>query len=329
MSIHPLQPITRRLLFLDAPLPEVAVRSMAVVSASEAETLSFGVTGAGDPLSDADAILTWRASIDGAIIARAERCLLIVVLGPGMGPRAPKIDLEAARRVGIYVASVPDYASDDWARESMALIETAAAAAGLDLTRRGLRLGIVGLGQVGRAVARLAGKRGMELWAHDPFCPKNPFHVLGARPAPLEELLGLAQAVSLHVPLGPATRGMLNAERLNLLQRGTALVNAAAPELIDLAALAEALARGRPAVAAFLAETALPADHPLSRAPGLIQRPGQAGTTSEAWREALSRALRIVRLTCRGGRPPHLLIDPPCPRQVERLTVPDGELPDA
>jgi D-3-phosphoglycerate dehydrogenase len=292
-------------------------------------------------LPGADAIVTWHASVDAEMIAHAEHCLVIVILGPGCGPHAPRVDLEAARRAGIYVASIPDYASDGWAEETMALIEEVAATAGLGLALkpgpgqtpkpalRGVRLGIVGLGQVGRRVARLARARGMELWAHDPFCPENPFHVLGVRPAPLEDLLGLAQVVSLHVPLGPATRGMLNADRLNLIQRNTALVNASAPELIDLAALAGSLQRGRPAVAAFLGELTLPAEHPLSRLPGLIQRPCRADMTEEAWREALSRALRIVRSTCRGERPPHLLIDPPCPRQAEQPIMPDGALPDA
>jgi phosphoglycerate dehydrogenase-like enzyme len=292
-----------------------------------------------DNPAEADAIVTWRAGVDAGTIARAGRCLAIIIAGPGCGPGAPRVDLEAARAAGIYVTSVPDYASEGWAAENMALIGKVAVAAELaegnesnyehehehehenksgtletSVNLRGIRLGIVGLGQVGRRVARLARRRGMELWGHDPFCPENPWKVLGVEPAPLEELLGIAQIVSLHVPLGPATRGMLHADRLNLLQRRTALVNAAAPELIDLAALPSALDRRRPAVAAFL--TAPETSLPFPAHPHLIHRTTDAASTPAARAEALRRAIDIARMTCRGDRPPHLLIDPPCPRQV-------------
>jgi phosphoglycerate dehydrogenase-like enzyme len=268
-----------------------------------------------DP-ADADAILIRREEVDAELIARAERCLVIVHLGPGCGPEVARVDLEAARRAGIYVASVPDYASDGWATETMDLIDEASMLAGIGPRTRGVRLGIVGLGQVGRRVARLARARGMELWGHDPFCPENPWNVLGVRPAPLEELLGMAQIVSLHAPLGPATRGMLDATRLNLLQRGTALVNAAAPELIDFAPLARAMRRGRPGATVFLMPPESALDAELAATPNVIQRPATAGETPEARREALRRAIDIARRTLRGERPPHLLIDPPCPRQA-------------
>jgi phosphoglycerate dehydrogenase-like enzyme len=245
--------------------------------------------------------------------------MLIIVLGPGAGPDAPQIDLEAARAAGIYVTSIPDAHTSEWANESLELLNGALHLAGrTEKPLRDLRLGIIGFGQVGREVARLAGKQGARLWAHDPFSQRNPYDVFNVQSAPLEEILGIAQAVSLHVPLGPATRGMLNRKRLSWLQTGSVLVNTASPRLIDLEALAMSLKRGKPAAVAFNTDlaTILPPDHPLLSAPNLIHRAARAGTGPEADKRLVSRAQEIIKQTWNGNRPKHLLIDPPCPRHA-------------
>lgn len=92
----------------------------------------------------------------------------------------------------------------------------------------------------------------MRVIAFDPFAPEEAFAFQRVDPVPsLEELLGAAQVVSLHLPLIGATRGLLCAERLRLMAPGSLLLNLSAAALVDLAALRPALDSGHPAAAAF------------------------------------------------------------------------------
>src|SRR5437773_2115238 len=114
---------------------------------------------------------------------------------------------------------------------------------------RGKTLGIVGLGRIGMEVARRARAFGMEIVAHDPFVSTTVAKEQGIRMAKLEELYGAADYITLHVGLTPQTTGMINAQSLKKMKRGVRLVNCARGELVDEAALVQALKQGRVAAA--------------------------------------------------------------------------------
>ena len=145
-------------------------------------------------------------------------------------------------------------------------------------------LGIVGLGSIGRLTARKAAAMGMSVVAHDPqLAPDSP----AWKDAPsrsLEELLRESDAVSLHIPLTPETRGLLGRERLALMKRDAVVINTARGGIVDEAALAAMLREGRLGGAALdvFENEPLAAGSPLVGAPRLLLTPHIAGVTLEA-----------------------------------------------
>lgn len=308
---------------LNAPGPGAPEREVLAARGIDAELIDLGASGAAldpDHLARADFILTWRRAVDAAMLEQARRCLLVVHYGPGAGLGVARVALEAARRLGIYVTSVPDFAPDAWADQTFDLLEQlrreipGAAARPLDR----LRLGLVGLGSVGRRVARRARALGMQVWACDPFVSQDSFDQEGVQRADLATLVGISDVLSLHLPLGPATRGMLGEENLPLCKAGAVLINSSAAELVALGALAEGLRRGRPAAAAFDRDPAeiLPAGHPLLGHEKIIHSSSPAGASPDAALACRRRVAELIALVLRGNRSPHLLIDPPCPRHI-------------
>ena len=315
------------LLILDAPPgPSDVEEQVLRAGGLDPNVIGPGVSDSGaltDAAARADIVLTRTRPIDAEMIGRAERCLMMIHYGPGAGAHTARVDLDAARRAGIYVASIPDAASDAWALHTIKAIEhlirqypTAA-----PRFKRPWRLGVVGFGQVGIRVARLARERGMEVWAHDPFVAAERFDNERCRRAQLHELMGIADVVSLHVPLSPATQGMISANEFALLRRDSLLVNLSSPGLIDLDALATAMQRGRPLAVTFNEEL-LPwvgANHPLLSNPAVDMHAWDHQNDPDAALQCRRRAAELIMVLARGERPPHLLIDPPCPRHVLRL----------
>lgn len=321
-----MNPMESTVLVLDAPPAavgaELEVYAANGVAVRVVDAAEMGADEFESELARAAILQTWRAPVDAAMLERARRCLLVAQYGPG-GKNAPAIDMEAARRLGIYVTSIPDFATDDWADETMLLM--------LDCLRRtpafpirsleGLRLGLIGMGQVGRTVARRAKACGMELWGHDPFAGKDIFENEGVRPAPLEEMLGIVDVVSPHLPLSEATEKILSVPQLRCMKRDSVLISTADPALIDLDALADSMRDGRPFVAAFDEDLSafLPPDHPLLSIATLRHGPRRAGTSRQCAEALRRRAAQVVLHLLRGNRPAHLQIDPACPRHALQL----------
>ena len=112
--------------------------------------------------------------------------------------------------------------------------------------------GVVGLGRIGSAAALRAKALGMDVVFYDPFKPDGYDKALGVRRAEsLEELLGQVYVLSLHCPLTPQTRHLVNAETLGRMPRGSYLVNTARGEVVDVDAIPDALASGQLAGAAI------------------------------------------------------------------------------
>jgi (S)-sulfolactate dehydrogenase len=253
-----------------------------------------------DALADADALIVRnKTRVDGELVAAARRLRVIGRLGVGLD----NIDLDACAARGIEVIpatganalAVAEYVMS----AAMALLRgaqasTSAVAAGewprasLSNGRElaGKTLGIVGFGSIGRETARLGRALGMSLIGFDAHIPAASAMWAERETAPrgLDDLLRDADVVSLHVPLTPATRNLIDASRLDSMKSDAILINTARGGIIDENALAAALEAGRIGGAALdVFETEpLPAGSPLARCRNLILTPHIAGVTRES-----------------------------------------------
>ena len=170
------------------------------------------------------------------------------------------VDLAVAKRLGLSVVRVPAYSPHAVAEHAVALILSLNrhlhraynrtrdgdfslhGLTGFDLV--GKTVGIVGTGQIGATFAKIMAGFGCTLLAYDPF-PNPQVEALGARYLSLDELLAQAQIISLHCPLTPETKYLINAQSLATLQPGAMLINTGRGALVDTAALIDALKSGQ------------------------------------------------------------------------------------
>jgi phosphoglycerate dehydrogenase-like enzyme len=145
---------------------------------------------------------------------------------------------------------------------------------------RGRRLGIVGFGRIGSAVARRAQGFGFEVVAHDPLVAGDVLRAAGVEPVGLDELFATSDAITLHAPLTAETRSLVGAERLAQVKPGLVLVNTSRGGLVDLAALDAAVEDGRIAAVGLDVLEDEP-DPDLDRT--LFQRPNVLLTPHLAW----------------------------------------------
>jgi D-3-phosphoglycerate dehydrogenase / 2-oxoglutarate reductase len=232
------------------------------------------------------------------------------------------VDVDGAQRRGVWVCNVPDYCVEEVADHALALVlsllrgvvvlDREVRAGGWDwkaageLRRiRGTRLGVVGLGRTGRALVERASALGFEVWGTDPALADDGIAAVGARPAPLRELLAACQAVSLHVALTPETERLVGAEELALMPDGAVLVDTARPQLVDLEALRRELESGRLGGAALDVIPVEPptAEHPAPAWPRLIVTPHVAWYSAEAEEACYKRAVLSVRAVLEGRVP--------------------------
>lgn len=252
-------------------------------------------------IARASVVLTNKTRLSAELLEQAPGLRGIAVLATGHDI----VDGAAARRLGIPVCNVPEYGTASVAQAVFALLleltnHTGSLAAGVRDGRwsecpdfcywdaplqelAGLTFGIVGHGRIGAAVARIARAFGMEVLSHR----RTP----GPGNVDLDTLLATSDVVSLHCPLTPETRGLINAERLARMKPGAILINTGRGPLIDEAALAEALASGHLGGAGLDVLSVEPpaADHPLLRAPNCLITPHVAWA-SRAARERLITA---------------------------------------
>jgi D-3-phosphoglycerate dehydrogenase len=229
----------------------------------------------------------------------------IVFLGTGA---SSYMDVPALAGLGITVHTIKGYGDIAVAEHTMALIF----ACGRDLARmdravragvwdplesmqlNGKTLGLIGLGGIGREVARIARGIGMEVLAWN----RSPRPDAGGAPlVDLDELLARADVISLHLALNDETRGLLDRERLARTKPGVILVNTARGALVDEAALIDALERGHirhAGLDVFHAEPLKP-DHPLARIENVTLTSHAGFRTLEASMTLMRRAIDIVK----------------------------------
>lgn len=269
----------------------------------------------------ADAVITRTSPVGAAEIERARHLKVIGKHGVGVD----NIAVAAARARGIPVVNTPGANGDAVAELvlGLALAASRHIVAGDRMLRRGnlatpfpngreltgRRLGIIGFGEVGRRVAALFARAlRMPVMAYDPAVSAEAMRAGGARPAAsFEALLAESDVLSLHVPLTAATRGLIGLRELALMPEGSILINTARGGVVDEAALAEALRRGRPEAAAsdvFAAEPP-PPDHPLLRLPNFIATPHLGAATEEALDRVGFLVVEQVLEVLAGGAPRH------------------------
>jgi D-3-phosphoglycerate dehydrogenase len=273
-------------------------------------------------VADAEVLVVRGERVDAALIAAAPRLRVIARTGSGVD----NVDVAAATARGIPVVNAPVAGAQPVAEGVWALIAAAAkrlgelracieegrwrdryAIAGRDLA--GSTLGIVGFGAIGAAVARIGAAFGMRVVAADPaFTP--PLDGTPVEAVSLAALVERADVISLHCPLTPATRGLVDRELLRSARRAPILVNAArGPVVAGDELLLEALERGWLSAVALdvYADEPLPPSSALLRDPRVICSPHSIGLT-DGWNERVFASLRRdVGELLAGGRPRHLV----------------------
>ena len=177
---------------------------------------------------------------------------------------------------------------------------------------RGKVVGIVGLGQVGRATARRAAALGCRVLAYDPIPAACVAAPEGVRAAPLEEVIAESHFLSLHLPLTEQTRLLVDEAWLALMRPGAYLVNTARGELLDEAAVLKALQDGRLAGVALdaLTQEPPPDDHPFLRRSDVILS-GHGGTHTHDAAAAMGRAALSDVLAVLSGQTPRYPVSMP------------------
>jgi glycerate dehydrogenase len=273
---------------------------------------------------DAEIVLTNKVVLGREIIAALPKLRYIGVLATGYNV----VDTDTAKERNIPVTNVPGYSTDSVAQATFALL--------LELTHRtghhahevrngrwsrstdfsfwdfplvelsGLKMGIVGFGSIGKAVAKLADAFGMHVIVHTRTRPADfpRHHVL----SDLESLFVWSDVVSLHCPLTEQTRGMINAERLATMKSGAYLLNTARGPLVDDDALASALNRSVIAGAGLDVLTVEPprADNPLLTAKNCIITPHVGWATTAARARLMETAVANIR-AFQDGQPKNIV----------------------
>ncbi|MFH1571913.1 MAG: phosphoglycerate dehydrogenase [Gemmatimonadota bacterium] len=247
-------------------------------------------------IGDYDGLIVRSATqVSAEVIDAARRLRVVGRAGAGVD----NIDVPAATRRGIVVMNTPGGNSVSTAEHSFAMLTSLArhipqaaasmragdwernAFTGIELA--GKTLGVVGLGKVGREVARRAAAFDMRVLACDPFVSAQVASSYGAQVAPMEQILQEADFLTIHMPLTPQTRHSISDAQLQACKDGVYLVNCARGGIIDEAALERALDSGKVAGAALdVFESEPPGDAALVRHPRVICTPHLGASTREA-----------------------------------------------
>jgi D-3-phosphoglycerate dehydrogenase len=267
---------------------------------------------------DADAVLVTYAKLPGDLLKELERCKVIGRFGLGVD----NIDVPAAAALGITVTYVPDYCLREVSDHAMALL--LALARKIPFSNRlvqsgrwevppivplhrieGRVLGLVGFGNIPRALVPKAKAFGLKVITHDPYVAPEQLSAFGVESAGLDDLLARSDFVSVHAPLLPATRGLIGTAAFARMKKGAYLINTARGPLVDEAALVAALDSGHLGGAAVdvVAAEPCPKDSPLLGRDNVILTPHTAFYSVEALEELQTKCASDVARVLRGEKP--------------------------
>lgn len=267
-------------------------------------------------LPDADAMLAGGERLSAAMLDLAPRLRAIARTGVGYDA----IDMAAATARKIPVIITPGTNQESVAEQTLALLlaltrnivnfDRTIRAGGWDRMLvdplRGKTLGLVGLGRIGRAVAVRGLAFGLRVVAYDPMALDAEFEARhGIARLDFEALLAASDIISLHLPLTPETRGIINRESLARMRPGSYLINTARGGLVVESDLAEALGSGRLAGAGLDVLNSEPPEpgNPLLSLPNVVLSPHIAGIDTKAMADMAELAARGVAMLARGEWP--------------------------
>jgi D-3-phosphoglycerate dehydrogenase len=279
---------------------------------------------------DADAVLFRRIEVPAEMIRQFRKCQIIVRYGVG----TDNVDVKAATNAKIMVGHVAVYCIDEVSSHAIALL-LACARNIVGIHKRveqgswnvhrhepihrmaGKTVGIVGLGNIGRAMARKLSGWGLRLLASDPFVEPEQAREAGVELVDFETLCRGSHFITLHCPLLPETRHLIDAKSLQLMQPGTMVINTARGGVIDSKALLAAIDRGHIAAAGVdvFEEEPLPADSPLRTHPRIVVTDHAAWYSEQSQQELQQIAAEELGRVCRGGLPKSLAN----PEVIQRL----------
>lgn len=289
--------------------------------ATTPEDVVAAASGADALVVDAGTRVTDRvfAALDGLqVVGRA-------------GTGVDNIDLDAARRHGVPVVNVPDYAVDEVATHALSLLlaclRRVAAydrsvrggewnwTAGRPIERlAGGTVGIVGFGTIGRRFARRLAGFDVDILAHDPYVGAQEMSERDVRKVPFRQLLREADAVSIHAPLTEETRGMFDADALAAMDDRSILVNTARGPIVDEGALESALGSGDLGAAGVDVRATEPPDSASLAAVEAVVSTPHAGWYSDQSREELNRTIAADVARALDGEPPANPVEADHPR---------------
>lgn len=267
---------------------------------------------------EADVVLTNKVVLSADVMNRLPKLKYIGVLATGYNV----VDTEAARAHGVVVTNIPAYSTDSVVQMTFAHI--------LNITNRvahyarenregkwvkskdfcywdtpllelsGLTLGVVGLGNIGMKVARVARTLGMEVYAATSKSSSSLPE--GIQKTTFKGLLGVCDVLTLHCPLTPDTRELVNAKTLQMMKRGAIVINTGRGPLVNENDVAEALRSGQ--LAAYGADVMCQepplADNPLLREPNAFITPHVAWATVDARKRLMTIAVENVKAFVEG-----------------------------
>ncbi|SDQ05458.1 phosphoglycerate dehydrogenase [Microbacterium sp. cf332] len=273
-----------------------------------------------DLVGDVDGIVAGLDDYDADVFAAAPRLRVVARYGVGVD----RVDLDAAAARGVAVTRTPGANAVAVAELTIGLMFAAARGiAGLDAAVRagewprvegkelaGATAGVIGFGAIGRLVAERVRGLGMTPIAFDPMLPDGAFTDAGVERVDIDELCRRSDVVTLHVPLVPETRHILDLVRLRLLPAGAIVVNTARGGLLDESAARRLLDEGvLHGVAVDVYESEPPTSSPLVGHPRVVATPHAGGHTTGAVRRMTDQSIDAL-LAVLGGQQPEGLVTP-------------------
>ncbi|MDQ8208873.1 C-terminal binding protein [Coraliomargarita sp. SDUM461003] len=272
-----------------------------------------------EAIKDCDALMTTNAKpMNRSELAGMPKCRVVARYGIGYD----SIDVEAATDLGIMVTNNPSYCVDEVAEHALALIlsawrrvtqhaiavkagEWAPLGGGKIRRLKGRTLGILGFGAIGQGLAKRASGLGMDIVFHDPFVDESVL----ARSVSMDELLEVADVLSLHMPLIDSTRGIVDKTFLGKMKQDAILVNCSRGPLIKTDDLLEALNTGEIGMAALdtTDPEPIPKDHPLLACQNALVTPHSAWFSEESTIDLRRIAALNVAAALRGEVPTNLV----------------------
>lgn len=279
-------------------------------------------------VADADVIVVNMVKFDASLVSKLTKCKVLIRHGIGYD----NVDVEACTKRGIVFAYQPDYCKEDVAEHAIALIfacarkvvasrrtlDKSSAAGQWDFgglfpihRMHGKTLGIVGVGRIGSRVYRKLQHFGLKIIATDPYLSdKRKAEFTDLQWVDKETLFRNSDYITIHTPLNPETRHLVNAEALAWMKPTAYLVNTSRGPMVDAVALAKACAEKRIAGAAidvFDVEPP-PTDHPLFGLDNVILTPHIGWASAEAGWEIRESIMNDV-LAHKAGRPPRCIVN--------------------